>query len=149
MGFETELNRRGFGAAMLLGALAGGLQHVASAQDSGDAAVSAQTGYVTVRAWKLVEGTDYAAFTKLVQEGYVPIIQSVEGFVQYFFANPGDNQHLAIAVFTTKEGAEASTAAAKDWTAATLGGIVDGGPLAVVEAEIWLTATQLAVSSRV
>lgn len=146
---DQGLNRRTLSAGLIAAAFSGGLTQLAAAQEEGVDTSTAQTGYVVVRAWNLVPGTDYAAFTLKVQEGYVPIIRSVEGFVQYFFANPGDNQHLAVAVFTNKEGAQASTVAAQDWSAQNLAGIVDGGPIAVVEAEVWLTASQLAVSSKV
>jgi hypothetical protein len=149
----TATTRRTFSAAVLAAAFAGGMTRVAAAQDAtpaaGEGSGKETAGYVAVRHWKLTEGTDYAEFTRKVAEGYVPIIQAVEGFVDYYFANPGNGEHVAIAIFTSKAGAEASTEAAKDWSTTNLQGIVDGPPLSVIEAEIWLTATPLGVESRV
>ncbi|MGI9252939.1 MAG: hypothetical protein ACR2J8_04280 [Thermomicrobiales bacterium] len=145
-------NRRGFNAALLAAAFGGSLSRAALAADATPTpatdASSEEAGHIVVRRWKLAAGVDYAAFTKSVQEGYVPIIQQVEGFVAYYFANPGEGEHMAVSVFATKAGADASTVAAKDWSAANLQGVVEGPPIEVIEAEIWMNATPLGVESK-
>jgi hypothetical protein len=148
---ETQgSTRRMFSAAMLAAAFGAGAVRVAAADATPAADAATETsGYLVVRHWQLVAGTDYAAFTEKVRTGYVPILREVEGFVAYYFANPGDDEHVAVAIFTSKEGADASTVAARDWTAANLAGVVEGDPLAVIEAEIWMTASPLGVESRV
>ncbi|MFM9106211.1 MAG: hypothetical protein ACKOWF_05885 [Chloroflexota bacterium] len=146
---EPAASRRVFSAGLLAAAFGAGLTRAASAQDATPAAGSgAETaGHIVVRLWTLAPGTDYAEFARKVEEGYLPIIQAIEGFVSYYFANPGDGQHLAVAVFTSKAGADASTAAAMDWSAANLQGVLEGAP-EVIEAEIWISATPLGVESR-
>ena len=151
-GQASGTSRRSFSAAMIASALGMGAIKMAGAQDSTPVASASNgetAGHVVVRRWKLAAGTDYAEFTRKVANGYVPIIQQVEGFVSYYFANPGNDEHLAVAVFTSKAGADASTEAATDWSAENLQGVVDGPPLDVIEAEIWLSATPLGIESRV
>lgn len=154
----STTSRRTFGGAMAAAALAAAGAIPAMAQDdaeclepaAADAPADApdDASYVVVRRWKLKPDVDYAEFTQLVKEGYVPIIQQVEGFVAYYFANPGDGGHMAVAIFTSKEGAEASTVAAEEWTAANIADLVDGPPVEVTEAEIWMNATPDDVASR-
>lgn len=150
MNDEQTASRRAVSAGLLAAAFGAGMIRVAAAQDATpDAGSGDETaGYIVVRRWTLAPGTDYAKFASMVQEGYVPILQQVEGFVSYYFANPGNDQHVAVAVFTSKEGADASTAAAKDWSAAHLQGITQGDP-EVIAAEIWISATPLGTESRV
>jgi len=148
----STTSRRTFSGALAAAAFAAALP--AMAQDGEECAAPLldeapdDANYVVVRRWKLKPGVDYAEFTRLVRDGYVPIIQKVEGFVAYYFARPGEGEHMAVAIFTSKEGAAESTAAAETWTAANIADLVDGPPVDVTEAEIWMNATKDDVASR-
>ena len=150
----STTSRRTFSGAMVAAALGAAGAIPATAQDDEECAAPVldeapdDANFVVVRRWKLKPEVDYAEFTRLVKDGYVPILQQVEGFVAYYFANPGGGEHMAVAIFTSKEGAEASTVAAEEWTAANIADLVDGPPVDVTEAEIWMNATPDDVASR-
>ena len=43
---------------------------------------------------------------KHAQDGFMPILQSVPGFVAYYFVRSTDGEMIGVSVFETKEGAE-------------------------------------------
>ena len=63
-----------------------------------------------------------------VENEFVPLLRSTDGFVEYHIAQPGDNELFTVSVFETEEGAEASRIAAADWVNANLAHLVDGPP---------------------
>jgi hypothetical protein len=40
------------------------------------------------------------------QNGFLPILQSVPGFVAYYFVDSGDGEMIGVSVFDSEEGAE-------------------------------------------
>jgi hypothetical protein len=63
--------------------------------------------YVAVRRYEGV--TDPSEVTRHVNEGFVPIISEIPGFVNYSFVDAGEGVMLSISVFAHKDGAEEST----------------------------------------
>jgi hypothetical protein len=63
--------------------------------------------YVAVRRYEGV--TDPSEVTRHVNEGFLPIISEVPGFVNYSFVDAGEGVMFSISVFEHKSGAEEST----------------------------------------
>ena len=61
-------------------------------------------------------------------EGFLPIISKLDGFVAYYWIDAGDNVMVSTSVFESQAGAEASTAAAKDYVAENLAELLPNPP---------------------
>jgi hypothetical protein len=83
--------------------------------------------YVTIRRYK-VPPQSTAKVTRRVQEGFVPIISKLPGFVEYFWTSAGENEMFSVNVFTDRAGAEGSVRAAADWVRKSLASLVPSPP---------------------
>ena len=63
--------------------------------------------YVTVRRYDGVNDTSEAG--RLVDEGFIPIISEMPGFVAYYWVDAGDGVMVATSVFEHKDAEEQST----------------------------------------
>jgi hypothetical protein len=63
--------------------------------------------YVTVRRYEGV--TNPSEVMRQVNEGFLPIISEMPGFVAYYFVDAGEGVMLSTSVFEHKSGAEEST----------------------------------------
>ncbi len=63
--------------------------------------------YTTVRRYEGV--TDPSEVTRHVNEGFLPIIREIPGFVDYYFVDAGDGVMFSTGIFEDKSGAEEST----------------------------------------
>ena len=63
--------------------------------------------YVTVRRYEGVP--DPSEVMRQVNEGFLPIISEVQGFVAYYFIDAGEGVMLSTSIFEHKAGAEEST----------------------------------------
>ena len=63
--------------------------------------------YVAVRRYEGV--TDPSEVIRHVNEGFLPIISEVPGFVNYYFVDAGEGVLLSVSVYEHKSGAEEST----------------------------------------
>jgi hypothetical protein len=96
--------------------------------------VSASIGYLSVRATLARRGSGrkehnmYAAIrqyhtdpdsvdevARRVNEGFVPLISDMQGFVAYFALNAGQGEYGTVSVFEDQQSAEESNRAAEDW----------------------------------
>ena len=84
--------------------------------------------YIVIRRYQLLPDASIDELVQHVEEGFVPIISQIPGFVEYFLVDGGDGAHLSISVFQNPESAEESTRAAADWAAATVAGMLEGPP---------------------
>jgi hypothetical protein len=62
--------------------------------------------YVTVRHYEGV--TDPSEVAGLVNEGFLPIIREIEGFVDYYFVDAGDGVMVSTSIFEDSSGEEES-----------------------------------------
>jgi hypothetical protein len=69
--------------------------------------------YATVRRYEGV--TDPTEAARLVNEGFVPLISQVPGFVAYYWADAGGGVMISTSVFQDKAGAEESNRRAADY----------------------------------
>jgi hypothetical protein len=83
--------------------------------------------YTAVRKYKTTPGA-VSKLIQRVQEGFVPIISQVPGFVAYYALDTGNDTVASISVFDDQAGADASTRQAADWVKQNLADLVQGTP---------------------
>jgi hypothetical protein len=77
--------------------------------------------YATVRRYEGV--TDPSEVTRLAQEGFIPIISEMPGFVAYYMVDAGDGVVVSTSVFEHKEAEEQS-----NWRAGQFVGAASSSP---------------------
>ncbi len=82
--------------------------------------------YVTVRRYEGV--SDPEKVTQLVDEGFIPIISEMPGFVAYYLVDAGDGVMIATSVFEHKDAEEQSTFRAGEFVAEHLAPLMPNPP---------------------
>jgi hypothetical protein len=82
--------------------------------------------YVAVRRYEGV--TDPRKVAQLVDEGFIPIISEMPGFVAYYCVDAGDGVMLSTSVFEHKEAEEQSNWQAGDFVAEHLAPLLPNPP---------------------
>ena len=82
--------------------------------------------YVAVRRYEGV--TDSQRVTQQVQEGFVPIISEMPGFVAYYFVDAGDGVMVSTSVFEHKDAEEQSNFRAGGFVAENLAPLLPNPP---------------------
>jgi len=82
--------------------------------------------YVAVRRYEGV--TDPQKAGQLVDEGFVPIISEMPGFVAYYWVDAGDGVMVSTSVFEHKDAEEQSTFRAGDFVAEHLAPLLPNPP---------------------
>jgi hypothetical protein len=82
--------------------------------------------YVTVRPYEGV--TDPSEVTRLAQEGFIPIISEMPGFVAFYFVDAGDGVMISTSVFEHKDAEEQSNWRAGDFVAKNLASLLPNPP---------------------
>ena len=97
---------------------------------------AAGRAFLAMRQYQLAPGHTMEELATLVESGFLPIVQQVPGYQEYFLIETGDGV-ISISVFADQAGAEESTARAADWVQQTLAGFFTGPP-AVTTGSVWL-----------
>ncbi|MFF4895266.1 hypothetical protein [Streptomyces sp. NPDC001068] len=82
--------------------------------------------YVAVRRYEGV--TDPAEAARLVNEGFVPLMRRVSGFVAYYWIDAGDGVMVSTSVFQDRAGAEESISTASDFVRDHLASLLPNPP---------------------
>jgi hypothetical protein len=67
--------------------------------------------YAAVRRYEGVTDRDEAA--RRVNDGFIPLLREIDGFVAYYWVDAGDGVMVSTSVFESRAGAEASIERAK------------------------------------
>ncbi len=86
--------------------------------------------FASVRVYDGIEPADQDEIARQAAEGFLPIMNSSEGFVGYYLLSAEDGL-VAISLFRTPEAASASTEAARDFVAENLAPLLPNPPLVV------------------
>ena len=86
--------------------------------------------FVAIRQLKVHSGSIDEAVRR-VENGLVPLLRSVPGFVEYDVVQVGEDVGLTISVFETQEQAEESNRRAAEWVKENLAPLA-AGPLAIL-----------------
>ncbi len=64
--------------------------------------------YGIIRSYKYKK-EDGAEIARIVRSGFAPLVEAEEGFVEYHWIDSGDGEGASMAIFASKEAAEATT----------------------------------------
>ncbi|WP_328404787.1 hypothetical protein OHS70_36460 [Streptomyces sp. NBC_00390] len=82
--------------------------------------------YAAVRRYEGV--TDPAEAGRLVDEGFVPLMRQVSGFVAYYWVDAGNGVMISTSVFQDQAGAEESVSKAADYVRDNLASLLPNPP---------------------
>jgi hypothetical protein len=82
--------------------------------------------YAVIRRYEGV--TDPAEAGRRVQEGFVPLLRRVEGFVAYYWVDAGGGVMVSTSVFRDRAGAEESTRRAEEFVRDRLASLLPDPP---------------------
>ena len=82
--------------------------------------------YATVRRYEGV--SDPSEVARLVNEGFIPIISEMPGFVAYYLADAGDGVTVSTSVFEHKDAEKQSTFRAGEFVAEHLAPLIPNPP---------------------
>lgn len=83
--------------------------------------------YASIRRYR-IDAAAVAALKVRVEDGFVPILSKLPGFVSYMLVDAGDGVVATISIFESEEAAEQSNAAAANWVKESLADVVDQAP---------------------
>jgi hypothetical protein len=92
--------------------------------------------YLAIREYQLAPGRTMEELHAVVESGFIPILQQVPGFQEYFLVETGEGV-LSISVFDDQAGAEESTRQAADWIQQNMTGFYTGPPTTTT-GSVWL-----------
>ena len=99
-------------------------------------APAAARAYLAIRQYQLAPGRTMEELYAVVESGFIPILQQVPGFQEYFLVETGEGV-LSISVFADQAGAEESTRQAADWIQQNMTGFYTGPPTTTT-GSVWL-----------
>ncbi|MET9639092.1 hypothetical protein ABZY83_22280 [Streptomyces virginiae] len=82
--------------------------------------------YAVIRRYEGV--TDPAEAGRLVDEGFLPILRRVPGFVAYYWVDAGDGVMVSTSVFEDRAGADESVVKAADFVRENLASLLPRPP---------------------
>ena len=82
--------------------------------------------YATIRRYEGVTNPSEAA--RRVNEGFVPLISQIPGFVAYYWVDAGGGVMISASVFQDQAGAEESNRRATDWVQQNLASLLPNPP---------------------
>ena len=82
--------------------------------------------YATVRRYEGV--TDPAEAGRRVDEGFVPLVSRIPGFVAYYWVDAGGGVMVSTSVFEERSSAEESNRAAAEWAGQNLATLLPNPP---------------------
>lgn len=82
--------------------------------------------YAVVRRYEGV--TDPAETGRRVNDGFVPLLRQVPGFVAYYWVDAGDGTMVSTSVFEDRAGAEESVKRAAEFVRASLASLLPNPP---------------------
>src|SRR5215831_8554222 len=71
------------------------------------------SAYLTVRRYDGVTNPKEAA--RRVEEGFIPLLSRIPGFISYYWVDEGDGVMVSVSVFATREAEEESNRVAADF----------------------------------
>jgi hypothetical protein len=83
--------------------------------------------YVAVRRYQVKAGS-IDELAQRAQQGFVPLLSQVPGFVAYYGVAAGNEGIFTVSVFQDQAGADESTRLAADWVRQNLAEFVQGAP---------------------
>ncbi len=83
--------------------------------------------YAAIRRGKANPGSINEVARRL-QDGFMPTLRNLPGFVAYYFVNLGNDEGMSISVFDARDAAEESNRLSVNWSRQNLADITPGPP---------------------
>ena len=83
--------------------------------------------HVAIRRYQVDPGS-VSEIVRHANEGFIPIIKDVEGFLAYYVVNAGAGEVATVSVFEDQAGAEESIRVAADWVRQNLAALLPNPP---------------------
>ena len=84
------------------------------------------SAYLTVRRYDGVTDSKEAALQ--VQEGFVPLISKIPGFISYYWVDAGNDVMISVSVYATREAEEESNRIAADFVKQHIAALLPNPP---------------------
>ena len=81
--------------------------------------------YASIRNYR---SSDARELARRAGEGFLPLLQDVEGFAGYYIVDAGDGRVASITVCQDQAGVEESVNRSRDWVAENASELVEGAP---------------------
>jgi hypothetical protein len=75
--------------------------------------------------------TDFDAMSELVKDGFLPIVESVPGFVAFYLVDAGDGLAMSITICDDKGSIDESASRAAEWVQERALDLIESGPAVV------------------
>src|SRR4051794_20009228 len=82
--------------------------------------------YAAVRVYEGI--TDDAEAGRLVREGFLPLLDQVQGFIAYYWIDAGDGAMAPLRVFDDKVGADEPVTLARKWVQENAAALIPNPP---------------------
>jgi hypothetical protein len=82
--------------------------------------------YATVRHYEGCPDPDEVA--KRVREGFVPLLETIDGFIDYYFLDAGDGVMASTSVFESQDHEEESNQVAASWVKENIADLLPNPP---------------------
>ena len=92
--------------------------------------------YIAIRRMKVKSGLFNEALQR-IENGFVPVISTIPGYVEYIVMQAGEEEGITISVFEKKEQAEESDKRAVEWFSQNLAQLVTVPHEIVAEGDTW------------
>ena len=99
--------------------------------------------FATIRSYRV---TDVEELSELVREEFLPIVETVPGFVAYYVLDTGAGTVSSITVCEDREGLHESASRAASWVEERALELIESGP-EVITGEVAAQATQIELAA--
>lgn len=126
---RAAVHRLGSGLAAAALALSGGRIAAEAVTGTPSATPEGVDLYAAVRRYQLAKGRSIDELVRRVESGFVPIVRSVPGFVEYILVvNDATGAQASVSIFRDQASAAESTSRASAWVAANVATFNEGPP---------------------
>jgi len=84
--------------------------------------------YAAIRRYKAKAGASISELTRRAQEGFVPLVSALPGFVAYYGVVAENNVLVTVSIFEDQAGEEESTRQAAEWVKQNIAEFIEGPP---------------------
>ena len=84
--------------------------------------------YAAIRRYKAKPDAPISELTRRAQEGFVPLVSALPGFVAYYGVVAENNVLVTVSIFEDQAGEEESTRQAAEWVKQNIAEFIEGPP---------------------
>ena len=99
--------------------------------------------YAGIRTYEV---TDVEELSELVRDEFLPIVETVPGFVAYYVVDAGNGKASSITICEEEAGVRESTARAAAWVEERASDLIESGP-SIITGQISAEATRLELAA--